>query len=59
MGALQKNGSDWNDEMSESYDQAYVKDGKLVLVAEKIDGEYRAGGICTNGKFDFTFVKLK
>ena len=27
----QKAGSDWNDEMSESYDQAYVKDGRLIL----------------------------
>lgn len=50
---------DWNEEMSESYDQAYVKDGKLILVAEKIDGEYRAGGVDTNGKFDFTFGKVE
>lgn len=50
---------DWNEEMSESYDQAYVKDGKLVLVAEKIDGEYRAGGVETRGKFDFTFGKIE
>ena len=34
----EQGGSDWNDEMSESYDQAYVKDGVLVLVGEKIDG---------------------
>lgn len=32
----QKAGSDWNDEMSESYDQAYVKDGRLILKAEKL-----------------------
>lgn len=55
----QKAGSDWNDEMSESYDQAYVQDGKLVLVAEKVNGEYKAGGIETNGKFDFTFGKVE
>jgi len=35
-------GSDWNDEMSGSYDQAYVKDGALVLVGEKIDGIHKA-----------------
>lgn len=54
-----KGGSDWNDEMSESYDQAYVKDGNLVLVAEKVDGQYRAGGIKSEGKFDFTFGKVE
>ncbi|MDD2243278.1 MAG: DUF4971 domain-containing protein [Dysgonamonadaceae bacterium] len=54
-----KASSDWNDDMSESYDQAYVKDGKLVLVAEKVDGVYKAGGIETNGKFDFTFGKVE
>ncbi|MBR8704341.1 DUF4971 domain-containing protein [Bacteroides pyogenes] len=54
-----KAGSDWNDEMSESYDQAYLKDGKLVLVAEKVNGEYKAGGIETNGKFDFTFGRVE
>lgn len=55
----QKQTSDWNDEMSESYDQAYVEDGKLVLVAELVDGEYKAGGIKTEGKFDFTFGKVE
>lgn len=54
-----KASSDWNDEMSESYDQAYVEDGVLVLVGEKVDGEYKAGGIETNGKFDFTFGKVE
>lgn len=51
--------SDWNDEMSESYDQAYVADGKLILKAEKKGGEYLAGGIETNGKFGFTFGKVE
>lgn len=55
----EKGSPDWNDEMSESYDQAYVKDGRLVLVAEKIGGAYRAGGIETKGKFDFTFGKVE
>lgn len=57
---LSKKGtSDWNDEMSESYDEAYVKDGKLFLVAQKVGDTYRAGGIETNGKFDFTFGKVE
>ena len=55
----QKAGSDWNDEMSESYDQAYVKDGRLILKAEKIGDEYKAGGIETQGKFDFTFGRVE
>lgn len=54
-----KQTSDWNDEMSESYDQAYVEDGKLILKAEKINDEYKAGGVQTSGKFDFTFGKLE
>lgn len=54
-----KANSDWNDEMSESYDQAYVEDGKLILKAEKINGEYMAGGIKTEGKFGFTFGKVE
>lgn len=54
-----KETSDWNDEMSESYDQAYVKDGNLVLKAEKVNGNYLAGGIESLGKFDFTFGKVE
>ena len=45
--------------MSESYEQAYVKDGNLVLVAEKKNGKYLAGGIQTKGKFGFTFGKVE
>ena len=55
----EQGGSDWNDEMSESYDQAYVKDGVLVLVGEKIDGIHKAGGIQTKDKFDFTFGRVE
>lgn len=51
--------SDWSNQMSESYDQAYVKDGKLILTAEKKDGKYLAGGIKTQGKFGFTFGKVE
>ena len=54
-----KAGSDWNNQMSESYDQAYVEDGKLILVAEKVNGEYKAGGIKTEGRFGFTFGKVE
>ena len=50
---------DWARDLSESYDQAYVKDGKLVLVAEKKDGKYLTGGIQTKGKFDFTYGKVE
>lgn len=45
--------------MSESYDQAYVEDGKLILKAEKIGNEYRAGGIESMGKVDFTFGRVE
>lgn len=54
-----KGTSDWCNQMSESYDQAYIKDGKLILIAEKVDGEYKAGGVKTQGKFSFTFGKVE
>ena len=54
-----KGTSNWNNEMSGSYDQAYVENGNLVLKAEKIDGVYKAGGIKTEGKFDFTFGRVE
>lgn len=54
-----KGDPDWCNQMSESYDQAYVKDGNLILVAEKKDGQYLAGGIKTQGKFGFTFGKVE
>lgn len=50
---------DWCNQMSESYDQAYVKDGNLILIGEKKDGKYLAGGIKTQGKFGFTFGKVE
>lgn len=50
---------DWARHLSESFDQAYVKDGKLVLLAEKKDGKYLTGGIETRGKFDFTYGKAE
>ena len=51
--------SDWNNQMSESYDQAYVKEGVLVLVGEKVDGIHKAGGVHTKDKFDFTFGRVE
>lgn len=54
-----KGTSDWDDEMSESYDQAYIMDGNLVLVGEKIDDVYKAGGLETINKFSFTFGKVE
>lgn len=51
--------SPWNRYMSESYDQAYVKDGKLYLMAEKKDGEYLTGGVWTMDKVGFKYGKLE
>lgn len=45
--------------MSESYDQAYIKDGKLILKAEKVNGVYKAGGIETKDKFSFTYGRVE
>lgn len=49
----------WAKYLSESYEQAYVQDGKLVLVAEKMSGNYKAGGLQTLGKFDFQYGKVE
>lgn len=49
--------SDWNEEMSESYAQAYVKYGNLVLLADKEGDEYVAGGI--QSRFSFTFGRVE
>lgn len=49
----------WARYLSESYDQAYLKDGHLVLIGEKIDGQYKTGGIQTLGKVDFTYGKVE
>lgn len=40
-----KGTSAWNRYNSVSYDQAYVEDGKLVLVGEQIDGAYKTGAV--------------
>lgn len=51
--------STWARYLSESYDQAYQKDGSLYLVGELVDGEYKTGGIETRGKFDFQYGKVE
>lgn len=50
-----KGTSTWDRYLSESYAQAYTKDGSLYLTGEKQDGEYKTGAIETKGKFDFTY----
>ncbi len=49
----------WGNWFSESYDQAYVKDGVLVLKAEKVGNVYRTGGLTTQDLFKFTYGKLE
>lgn len=49
----------WAKYLSESYDQAYVENGRLVLRAEIINGEYQTGGIQTLGKVDFQYGKVE
>lgn len=58
--SLAKRGTDtWNRYMSESYGQAYQKDGYLYLFGMKSNGEYLTGGIETIDKFDFTYGQVK
>lgn len=52
-------GAAWSTHLSENYDQAYVKDGKLFVTAQKIDGVYKCGGIESKGKFAFTYGKIE
>ena len=49
----------WNRHMSESYGQAYQKDGYLYLFGMQSDGEYLTGGIESREKFDFTYGQVK
>lgn len=51
--------SSWAKYFSGSYDQAYVKNGNLVLKAEKINGTYKVAAIRSQGKFDFTYGKVE
>lgn len=54
-----KASSAWNTYMSESYDQAYIEDGCLKLVAEKVNGEYRAGGVQMLNDLGFRYGKVE
>jgi len=45
--------------ISQSYDQAYVENGKLILKAEKVGGVYKTGGVWTQNLFDFTYGKVE
>lgn len=49
----------WNRYMSESYGQAYQKDGYLYLFGMMNNGEYLTGGIETRDKFDFKYGQVK
>lgn len=51
--------STWSRYMSGSYDQAFVKDGKLVLQAERADNTYKTGGVQTVGKVEFLYGKVE
>lgn len=51
--------TNWARYLSESYDQAYQKDGYLYLVAEQVDGNYLTAGIETRGLFDFEYGKVE
>ena len=55
----EKGTATWARYLSESYDQAYQKDGSLYLIGEMVDGEYKTGAIETRGKFDFTYGKVE
>lgn len=49
----------WARYLSESYDQAYLKDGKLVLVGEMVNGQYKTGGVQTLGKVEFKYGRVE
>lgn len=49
----------WARYLSESYDQAYLKDGRLVLVGEKIGGQYKTGGVQTLGKLNIQYGQVE
>lgn len=58
--SLAQKGTDtWNRYMSESYDQAFQKGGYLYLYGERVDGEYKTGGIESRNKYDFTYGQVK
>ena len=58
-GLCKKGSPAWSKYLSESYDQAYVHDGKLVLIAEKVNGVYKTGGVQSLGKAEFQYGKIE
>lgn len=58
-GLCSADGSAWSKYMSESYDQAFVENGVLVLQSEKVDGKYKAGGIEMMNKFSFKHARVE
>lgn len=55
----ERGSSNWARHLSESYDQAYQKDGSLYLIGEVSGNQYLTGGIETRGKFDFEYGKVE
>ncbi len=51
--------STWNRYMSESPDQTYVEDGNLVVRAEIVNGEYKTGGVQSNGLKAFNQARFE
>ena len=49
----------WARFLSESYDEAYIHDGALRLVAHKSKEGYKVGGIHTKGKFYFRYGRVE
>lgn len=49
----------WARFLSESYDEAYIHDGALRLVAHKSKDGYKVGGIHTKGKFYFRYGRVE
>ena len=57
---LAKRGDDtWNRYLSESYGQAYQKNGYLYLFGMLVGGEYKTGAIETLNNFSFTYGQVK
>lgn len=55
----ERESSNWARYLSESYAQAYQKDGYLYLIGEQKDGQYLTGGIETRGNFEFEYGKVE
>ena len=49
----------WTRHLSNSYDEAYVEDGKLVLLAHVVDGKARCGGIQMKGSSAFKYGRVE